>query len=224
MNVRTVVYTAMYGHYTQLHPIPDMGCDCIAFVDDPSTPPTEGWKIQPVWSPQTHPRMQAKYFKMHPHVLFPEHDISIWIDASVKVENPAFVREAAEYLENFEMMLFRHSSRTNIDEELAAHLRLPKYADIAEALKLQVEQYHTMGFRQEGLFECTCVVRRHNRMDIKRFDTRWWEENVSRSYADQLSCPFVLWQEKIESMGLFPFTLYDPAQKWFKILGQRADI
>lgn len=219
--MRAVVYTALFGDYIPLSPLfPHLGCDCVAFTDSQKDLSVEGWEVRPTWSPYSNPRMQAKYFKMHPHILFPEHEVSIWVDASVLIDSPRFAEEAVSYLGEKPLLFFRHSSRTDIDTELAAHLALPKYRDIAPRLQAQVQHYHRVGFHEEFLMECTCLVRRHNDPEAVKFDRAWWEENVIWSYADQLSCPFVLWEQHTP-FAVFPFTL--AGQKWFRIIGQRSD-
>ena len=82
MRHRTIVYTAIIGPYDDLHDplIVSPDCDYVCFTDQPLT--SDVWKIVHV-TPMTgeDTRRTAKRHKIFPHVLFPEHTQSLWVDA-----------------------------------------------------------------------------------------------------------------------------------------------
>jgi len=83
-----MVYTAIYGSYDTLKKIPKqtIKADYVCFTDDISEIKKEDdtWMMVEqkfsYYENIKHPRLQAKYFRMHPHVLFPKYDYTLWID------------------------------------------------------------------------------------------------------------------------------------------------
>lgn len=214
---KVVLYSAMTGGYDTLKELPDVGCDAVLFTEEAAQ--VKGWQNRVVRRKEHHPRMRAKWFKLHPHLLFPEYDISIWLDSSAQVLKRAFVREMVTYLQDAPLVFFPHRWRNNILDEAAATMALPKYLGLP--LSAQVQSYYNAGYADEcGLLECTSLLRRHNDPFAARFGEAWWDENLHWTYADQISAPFVLWRDKIP-FARFPFDL--SGQQWFQIATWRDD-
>lgn len=223
---RTVIYTALYPGvgYDTLKPLPKLegNVDAICFTDDPNLK-ADGWKVRVVNRPEAHPRMKAKYFKLQPHVCLTNYDVSIWIDASVQVDASNFGIEAPKFMGDYNMVFFPHSARTDIQSELEAHVRLPKYTGANEIpIREQVAHYYAEGYHDEvRLMEYTCIVRRHFKVAPVMFDNAWWDECRRWTYADQLSGPYVLWKNHLP-FALFPYTV--TSQPWFKVVSSRSDL
>jgi len=216
--MKVVLYSAMTGGYDTIKPLPDnLGCDTFLFVEQPVE--AKNWGVRVVVKRNMHPRMRAKWYKLHPHLCFRSYDASVWIDSSVLVTNPDFVREAVAYLEKEPMVFFPHRWRTRIDEEAEESLKIPKYWGLP--LREQVASYYADGYQdQVRLVECTCLIRLHNDERVVAFNEAWWKENETWSYADQLSAPYLLWKMKTP-FAYLPFTIAE--QKWFQITTWRAD-
>src|SRR5262245_26277455 len=77
-----VVYTVVTGGYDPLR-VPGSvtpGYDYVAFLDQ-GTPGVSGpWQRRPVTVMERSPDVAARYYKLHPHLLFPDHDASVYID------------------------------------------------------------------------------------------------------------------------------------------------
>lgn len=219
MNDSVVVYTALFGgYYPAIPPAPDLGCPAVALTDDPDLA-APGWQVEVAerWV-DTDPRMQAKWFKLHPHELFPDHEASIWLDAGWQIVNPNFARECAAYLKDAPAVFYPHRWRTTVRAELAASTH-PKFAGLP--LAEQVESYFAQGFPDErGLLECTSLLRRHHEGEIVALDHAWWAECERWSHADQLSLPFLLWR-LATPYAVFPFNL--EGQPWFRLCYWRDD-
>ena len=47
------------------------------------------WDIRPMIEfDHSDPTMKARYYKLHPHLLFPDYDFSIWIDGTWDISGP----------------------------------------------------------------------------------------------------------------------------------------
>jgi hypothetical protein len=218
-----VVYTAAFGGYDSPKPFPmqTVECETVFITDEPGTQAV-GWDLVSIKHPDKgHPRLDAKYFRCHPHELFLDHDISIWIDASFQVHSSTFVEEAISHLGEQNAAFFPHRWRDCIyDEAVASLIEQPqKYR--TQPLREQVDHYRKKGMPKHwGLVETGCLIRRHAAMPIILLDKTWWWENLEWSYQDQLSLPYLLWTQKTKFNWL-PFNMSQ--QSWFTIGAHNAD-
>ena len=216
--MKAVIYSALFGHYFEkLPPMPLQEWPAVCFTDDPNLTAL-GWDVRVVDRPEATPRLKAKWFKLHPDALFPDMDVSIWIDAGWQVVNPNFAHEALGYLNGSPAVFYPHRWHQNIREELAASTH-PKMS--AYPLAAQVQCYLDQGLPADApILECTSIVRKHHDPRVVEMDKSWWWENVTWSECDQLSLPFVLWKTRMP-YSRFPFTL--AGQSWFSLSQWRAD-
>jgi TOD1/MUCI70, glycosyltransferase-like domain len=216
---RAVVYTAIFGGYDSLkeQPPQDTPCDFVCFTDDVELGAHSAtWRVvrlrpkrfRTPTSALDHPRMQAKWFKLMSHRVFPggrlalRYDFSpfarrrystiIWIDGSIQIKTEAFVRELSGYLGLSGWALVPHPERDCIYDELVAAAPMAKYT--GQPLEEQVAHYRAMGHPPHGgLWACGVIVRKGK--SNQRLDTlneAWWDENRHWSYQDQLSLPYLL--------------------------------
>lgn len=221
---RVILFSSLFGDYDIARPITDVGVECVLFSDKPQ-PSAHGWIVDTAHTQTvkqySHPRLKAKYFKMHAAELFgTSYDVSIYLDASWIVESPFFVKELVEQLGDDPIAFFPHRWRNNVKDELAAHLPIQKYWGLP--IERQVASYFADGFKDDaGLMEMTCIPARHNDERVKAFYESWWAENVKWSYADQLSAPYCAWKTGLPIKYLAQNL---DAQKWFRLAAWRADI
>jgi len=191
-----IVYTAMMGDFDKLQP-PDVEGNFVAFVDSPVD--VGGWDVR-VIPKQGNPRLTARWCKTHPHALFPETKVSIWIDANVMLVTEPVVL-TGEWLADGDMAAFDHPARYCAYDEARRCIRYGK--GDPEKIAAQMEVYETEGFpRDAGLAMTNVVVRRHTE-EVKRFNKLWWEEITAHSERDQLSFPYVMWKTRMK-VGLVP--------------------
>jgi hypothetical protein len=209
MRSRAVVYTAIFGDYDALkQPAPqDDPCDFICFTDNRMPPRVGVWRVVHIKRASgTHPRMQAKRFKLLSHEVFPNGrlawrfaplwrrpriDLSIWVDASLRIKNPTFVADMRELVADGDWAMFAHQWRDCIYDEADASLILEKYRGLPIAQ--QVESYKSIVPPHGGLYACGVIVRREPAgQRMADVNARWWRENLRWTYQDQLSLPYVL--------------------------------
>jgi hypothetical protein len=191
---RVAVYTAIYGGYDRLwgrEPIPDVDFYC--FTDDPSLDAPPPWQIVPSPARFDHPRMSAKWFKMHPHLALPDHRHTIWVDGSIKVRADSFATDMVGFLGDSGIGLLRHPDRKDIFEEAEASMTMTRYQ--GQPIREQIEHYRAEGYTPEnGLYFCGVIVRDNEDDAVRRLNEAWMAENVRWTYQDQISLPFLLWR------------------------------
>lgn len=191
--MKIVVYSAVTGQYDFLRPAPaswKVDAQFLAFLDSPQ--PAEGWTVQPLAASNADPCRNAKAPKVLPHLFF-DAEYSIWIDGSIQITSSmpitAYIKEA---LTNADIALFRHRRRNCIYEEAKACVERSK--DDPARIKNQVEHYRRAGYpRNNGLAECTVIVRRHTPA-VQAFNAAWFQEIQAHSRRDQLSFDYVAWR------------------------------
>ena len=208
------VYTACYGSYDVLHPAPDVpGVAFVAFTDD-TTLTAPGWDVRVVERPESHPRMQAKWFKLQPHRCLPDAERTLWLDASHEIRYPGAVQEALNCVSPAHEIAAHHHPRGCVYAEAEASLQFEKYWWCAEQIKAQAEHYRQEGHPEMwGMWACGSLARvRSERMDAAMDD--WWAENIRWTYQDQISFPVVMRRHGIKPV-LFPHQQY--TSPWFAI-------
>jgi hypothetical protein len=211
---RVAVYTAIFGGYDRLWGcLPNPDADFFCFTDDPSLDRMP-WKTVPSPARFDHPRLSAKWFKMHPHLALPDYERTIWIDGSIKVRSPEFAGELLRWLGDSGVALLRHPRRSDIFSEAEASLKMSRYA--GQPIREQIEHYRAEGFgSHNGLFAGGVIVRDSGNPAIRELNEAWMEEILRWSYQDQLSLPYVLWRLGI-TPDVMPHGLHNP---FFRLIG-----
>lgn len=146
-------------------------------------------------------RKKARFIKLNPHLILPEHDVSIWVDFCFK---PKF--DNAEKLLNDisfgdkNIMCYKHSERICTYDE-SSIIKSRKLDDIS-VVENQMKKYKNEGFPEKcGLFETGFLVRKNNE-ETKKLNDFWWGEVIKHSGRDQLSQMYSSWKTgvKIESI------------------------
>jgi len=147
----------------------------------------------PLLASNVHSRLQAKYYKLQPHLIPPlmDYDIVIWIDGSATITSPDFVKWVVEELGDDDIALFKHpENRDCIYQEAEYCMNMPKYQ--GQKVKEQAEYYRSRVYLEHnGLWACGMMVYRMNRFRTEDLLNMWWRENLKWTYQDQLSFPYV---------------------------------
>lgn len=186
---RFVIFTAVTGGYDDLPPPgyfpPD--CDFVAFSDRPIE--AEGWTVLPLNYQHPDPAKSARFVKLHPHLYFPDHEVSLWIDGNIRIVGDVGVFVDALPSDRV-MSTFVHPLRDCIYDEGMECLEFLK--DDEAAVCQQLDLYRAQGAPDSiGLWETNVIVRRHNDERCIELMTAWWREVEDGSRRDQLSLPVV---------------------------------
>lgn len=193
---KIAVYTAITGDFDGLKENQNTNnADFFAYLEQPHQSST--WNTRLIDFKGKTNNLTAKYYKLHPHKLFPDYEYSLWIDGSVELVADA--RDLVKlYLKNSSWAVHKHASRTCIIDEAFACVEMGK-AD-PDVLSKQVARY-IVGEkypRNNGLAENTVILRRHNDPDVIKVNEDWWKECNEWSHRDQISFNYVAWKNNFE--------------------------
>ena len=195
--MKIVVYTAITGGFDDTLLTPGVGTQALHGIKFVCYSATVGftprpWSVvQPAWKHPHNARRTARYHKLHPHKLFPDADVSVWLDGSEQLlASPRKLIE--KYLRGSDFATLRHPLRNTVKQEARACNRLKK--DDAATLASQLGRYDKDKFPDKsGLFETCIVIRRHT-PKIAELNEFWWSEIVRGSLRDQVSLPYALYK------------------------------
>jgi len=172
------VYTAIFGPY------PIRRTDITCFTSDQLF-------VKPV--------LDAKRFKVLPHLYFPWHEYTVWVDGNIRLKRtPEAIVET--YLGDDDFGLFAHPYRKTVWQEFEALRTQPRFADpfLQKQLAEQAAFYREAGLPADAqLYECNFMVRR-NVERVSRIMDAWWSEICRWQWRDQVSLPYVLWKHGID--------------------------
>lgn len=198
---KIVIYTAIFGNYDiPQEPVivPD-NCEFV-LISDQKIADNSAWKrldpnkVIPNYMELTNAE-RNRFCKMFPHKIFQDIRYTIYIDGNIKV-----VSDLTEFVNHdfrHGMQFHKHKSRNCVYEEMEACRILKK------AQKSAIESYSRVlqrrGFpAQYGMAECNVIVRDSSVNKMKIIMEMWWNEFRNNEVKrDQLSLPYLLWQNGI---------------------------
>lgn len=210
-----VIYTCITGDYdslilnTYLDPNYKYVCftDNISYLKKGIVGP---WHIEPLHFQQSDNTRNNRYHKLHPHLLFPQYEESLFIDANIQLRGKLLF-ETADKLHNDTNVFLAippHRRRKCIYDELELCISLGK-DDEDTLLKhrafLEQEKYP----RQMGLTENNVIYRKHMDPRCIKIMEDWWYMVENYSRRDQLSLFYVLWKNGKHMTYLFDFPIKD---------------
>ncbi|NCA98759.1 MAG: DUF616 domain-containing protein [Clostridia bacterium] len=203
---RIAVYTVIYGAVDEIHePLttPD-NCDFFIFTDQPLVPAS-------IWQPKVFvasahglpddPVLKSRYVKMFPDQFFAEYDYTLYLDGKFQLRTDP--TELIHDMDPVGLKMFRHPLRDCVLQEIKACIRQQKGKP--ETLKAYGRYVQAMGMpRHYGLLEGAIILRQTGNQRCQHLMHQWWEQFEQKVRRDQLSLPFVLWQNNIniEQIGL----------------------
>lgn len=214
--MKIAIYSALYGERDPINP-DCLGhrhdCDRFLFTDNPDLRIDGVTVIHDPLNGLDAPRASRRQ-KLRPARYFPDYDWSIYLDnnASLLADPVALVRSvAADPATGF--AAFPHFLRDCAYEEAKACLLGRR--DSAERIKTQMAFYKEEGFPvHHGLFTGPFLIRRHDRPDWAAFGEHWFEQVLTHSRRDQLSCNYMAWKMGL-TLTYLPGDLRDnPLVKW----------
>lgn len=134
-----------------------------------------------------------RYIKMHPHILFPDYEYSIYVDGNVEIKKDisSFARESSTGIS-----VFMHPSRDCIFYEAIAIVNFRRVSAID--VNKQMERYIKEGMPLHyGLPEMSVIAREHNKPICKKIMNEWWNEFEHGAQRDQLSFMYVMWKNNM---------------------------
>jgi len=190
--MKIAVYSVLIGDKGIVHPVPAQyseEADFIMFTDRSEV--SEGWKAVMVKNELGDARRQSRLYKINPQVYFPEHDYTIYIDASIMIAASP-IELINKYLNGYNIAAHHHQYRSCIYDEADTCIRWGYLKE--EDAAPQIEHYKQQGFPSDwGLFENGVLIRR-NCPEMISLSTLWNEIYYRFTERDQLSLCYCLWK------------------------------
>ena len=204
---RIAVYTAVFSSYDELlEPkfLPD-NCDFYVFSDSVAVPESSAWKTKKLPDPVQKeicgfsPTEKNRYLKMHPDLLFPEYNYSVYVDG-----NLLLYTDPTEYinrLSKYGVSFYTHYRRCCVYEEFRAVSAKHRMTEkqVQEVKRFMLDAGMPAKY---GLLECPVIARRHHQPECKKLMSEWWELFRRFPYRDQVLLPYVLYKNGIRTAEL----------------------
>jgi len=196
---RGVVYTCITGGYDDLRDIaaydyiaPEW--DYVCFTDDAALVAERRvgiWEVRPLAFSELDLGRNNRWHKLHPHVLFPDMEESVYVDANIDILSPALFDDIDRIGGDF--VLPRHFGNQCIYAEFRDVLKFGK--DDAATVERQLQAVRDSGMPPNyGHAENNVLYRRHARPDVVALDEEWWRLVRDGSRRDQLSLMWLFWK------------------------------
>ncbi len=192
---RIAVFIAMFGGYDTVR-------DPLVFPDNVDyyliTDSNTGVKKWNLLDPSgllpeelTSPAEKNRWCRMHPHLIFPDHDVSIYVDSSTLITSD--LTPLTKDLSVFPVQLFAHKDRDCVYQELTACGIKGKMP--SRAAEQQKRYLSGLGVpHHSGLLETPVVVQDLHSAEAARVAETWWEEYLRFPYRDQPALVSALWK------------------------------
>lgn len=196
-----VIYTCITGDYDNLiQPnCVNKNYDYVLFTDNMKYVKKKKvgvWTVRPlVFNNGTFAEIN-RWHKFYPHVLFPDYQTSVYIDANINVKTAKLFDDINKISDNAVLSVPKHYKRDCIYEEIdaVAHYELdtPENLNRYKAF-LKKEKFPA----HYGLGENNVIWRRHHDKKCIKIMEDWWDVLQKYSKRDQLGLFYVLWKNKL---------------------------
>ncbi len=189
--MKTVVYTCIIGGYDELlqplRPAPDFDFVCFVGKGEKTSGRIGVWQIRELDCDFADRGLRSRYPKMHPHVLLPDYEASLWIDGNIEVLDGSLWQAVRDKeASGVKYSGVAHPSRGDVFQEARMCYNM-HYISALRLLRVWAWQYFHGMRRGSGLMENNIIFRRHNEADIIALDEMWWRCVVKLARRDQLS-------------------------------------
>lgn len=148
------------------------------------------WNVRraPYWS--SDPTRISRYVKTHPHYLFCDYDIAIWVDTNICIAGD-FSDEITRFLQSGKPIgAFYHPLRKSVFDEAAKCIELGK--DDIEEISQQINRYKALSYDNNDLIESNFMMFNLKHPKLSDIMNTWWAEIDKFSRRDQLSLNFAI--------------------------------
>lgn len=207
-DIKKVIYTCITGAYEDAcaHVYIDDTWDYVMFTDNPyllGLRRYTHWQIRPLAFNKLTNVKNARWHKINAHKLFPNYDISLWVDGNIVIMKPEFFHRINKFIMRKDKVCIPlHPERTCIYDEADTIKKLK--LDNKSTVDKEMSVLSRSGYpRNIGLNETGIMLRRHNDTAVQHMQRRWWYMVKNYSRRDQLSYNWVAWRCGIKTTPMF---------------------
>ena len=137
------------------------------------------------------PVVAARWCRMHPHLLFPEYEQAIYLDACTWITSD--LTPLVQALQNYPLAMFKHKNRDCVYEEIKA-CRI-KRKDSKKRLMEEEDYIRGLGIPAHwGLLETPVIAFELQDERCQRILEQWWREYELYPGRDQIALIAALWK------------------------------
>ncbi len=215
---KKVLYTCILNNYDSLYTplLETENTSYIVFSDNKDiTKNLKCWKYKaiPLYIKKkcnNNPILINRYIKMHPHELFKEYDLALYVDGSMRVISD-ISSLFTKINDKTGLAMHLHPKREDIYEEAKACIR--QSLGNKKNIKKLIQKYKQEGFPHNyGLFEAGIIAIDLKNKNSKNILNYWYQHFIeSETGRDQLSLTYILWKlnYKASDMGVLGSNLND---------------
>jgi len=196
------IYTCITGKYDTIiqHEYISSDWDYICFTDNNELLKHKNigiWQIRMAKKKNFNKTKNARWHKTHPHVLLPEYEESIWVDANVNIKTSKLFDILNDKSKNAVLLLPAHYKRNCIYQECDAVIdsQNDTVSNVNKARKFLIKQGMPSNF---GMNETNIIYRKHKNIKVINLMEQWYKCINKYSKRDQLSWTYVLWKNNID--------------------------
>ncbi len=150
------------------------------------------------------PGMRSRYPKMHPHLLLPEYEASVWIDGNIEILDDSLYKAALSAFDAGTLYAgVPHPSRDNVYSEAFMCMKMGHISRPALLRVCLWLFFHGMT-RKDGLLENNLIFRRHLDPAVMALGRLWWSMLTRLCRRDQLSLAWCMKKTGIRPALLLP--------------------
>lgn len=195
-----IIYTCITNKKDKLREyVPEEGVRYICFTNCELEQKSKQWEILPLKYQETDMRRTARFHKVNPHIVLPDHEWSVWMDGNIK----PMVRqnEIIEWMGNKHFGAMIHGlKRRCLYDEMDAVIERKKESSVI--VKRVFERYKDEGVPKNITIHATGALVRRNMEAVRNFGELWWEEIRFYSKRDQLSFDYLRWKHNFDVVDL----------------------
>jgi len=189
-NPKIIIYSCVTGYYDQLtdHEFTDNRINYLFFSDTIRSVPKE-WHMRSIAGMDSlSNKDKNRFIKMHPHLVLPEHDISIYIDGNIQIVGDVYNLIDKCMASNLDIFMYQHPFRNCIYQE--AETCIIESLEWIWKVSSHMRRYSKLNYPSDnGLFELNILIRK-NTTKVRSLMDHWWNEYSSGAKRDQLSLTY----------------------------------
>lgn len=140
---------------------------------------------------------------MHPHILFPSNQYSIYIDGNIGLRGNHLFKRVQELISNGILLsMAKHPFRDCVYDEAEECLRLNK-SDTLQILNQVIFLKNKAYPRSNGLIEANIIFRKHHNPELIDLMESWWSTFCKFPTRDQLIFNYILWEKEFSGLEYF---------------------